>query len=43
MTDPSLVTLLVAALVGIAVAGGAYAAAVLIDATRGTADRKHRP
>lgn len=43
MTDLSLVTLLVAALAGIAVAGGAYAAAVLIDATRGTADRKHRP
>lgn len=39
MSDPSLVTLLIAALVGIAVAGGAYAAALLIDATRGTADR----
>lgn len=43
MTDPSLVALLLAALVVIAVAGGAYAAAVLIEATRDTAHRKHRP
>lgn len=42
MTDPPIGILLVATLVSIAVAGGAYAAAVLIDATRETADRKHR-
>jgi len=43
MTDPSVVAILVVALAGIAVVGGTYAAAVLIDATRETADRKHRP
>ena len=43
MNDPSLVAILVAALVVIAVAGGAQAASLLIEATRETADRKHRP
>ncbi len=43
MTDPSLVAIAVAALVVIAMLGGAYAAGVLIEATRETADRKHRP
>lgn len=43
MTDPSLVAIVVAALVVIAVVGGAYAASLLIEATRETVDREHRP
>ena len=43
MTDPSLVAIVVAALVVIAVVGGAYAASLLIEATRESADREHRP